>query len=247
MTSPSSRSRLIARLRNYFLTGVVVIAPISITIYLTWSFIEWVDQKIMPLIPAEYDPSTYLPFSVPGIGVVVIVLGLTLVGALTANLLGRTLIRYGERLVDRMPIVRGVYTVLKQIIETVLKDSGDSFQRVALFEYPRRGVWVAGFVAGDTKGEVRRRVGEDLTSVFIPTTPNPTSGFLLFVPTKDVHFLDMSVEEGMKFIVSVGVVTPPDRKAPVEVVTLDGLDHASGGVPEQAKTDDKTGDERKSA
>jgi len=206
------RSPFKTRIRTYFLTGIIVTAPIAITIYLTWSFIEWVDTVVIPLVPAAYRPETYLPFSVPGLGVVVAFLGLTLIGALTANLLGRTIVRMGERLVDRMPVISGIYNVFKQIFETLLKDTSESFKYAALVEYPRRGLYTIGFVAGDTKGEVLRQTSEDLVSVYVPTTPNPSSGFILFIPRNDVRILDMSVEQAMKYVVSVGVVVPPDPK-----------------------------------
>jgi len=202
-----------ARLRTYLLTGVIVTAPISITIYVAWSVIEWFDKQFVPLIPAMYLPEAYLHYQVPGLGVIVALIGLTLVGMLTANILGRSIVRIGERLVDRMPIVRGVYNVLKQIFETVLQDSSDAFQLAALVEYPRRGLYTICFVVGDTRGEVMRHVDKDLVSVYVPTTPNPSSGFLLFLPREDVQILDMTVEEAMKYVVSVGVVVPPDLKA----------------------------------
>jgi len=215
MPSFVPRSPFKRRLRTYFLTGVIVTAPVAITIYLTWSFIEWVDQVVIPLVPIAYRPETYLPFSVPGLGVIVAAVGLTLIGALTANLLGRTIVRAGEQLVDRMPVIRGIYNVFKQIFETLLKDTSDAFQYAALVEYPRRGLYTIGFVAGDTKGEVSRQTGLDLVSVYVPTTPNPSSGFILFIPREDVKILDMSVEQAMKYVVSVGVVVPPDRALPV--------------------------------
>jgi uncharacterized membrane protein len=207
-----TRSPFKARMRTYFLTGVIVTAPVAITIYLTWSFIEWVDEVVIPLVPLAYRPETYLPFSVPGLGVVVAFLGLTLIGALTANLLGRTIVRVGEQLVDRMPVISGIYNVFKQIFETLLKDTSESFKYAALVEYPRRGLYTIGFVAGDTKGEVLRQTSQDLVSVYVPTTPNPSSGFILFIPRDDVLILDMSVEQAMKYVVSVGVVVPPDPK-----------------------------------
>ncbi|WP_416896981.1 MAG: DUF502 domain-containing protein [Minwuia sp.] len=206
------RSPFQSRLRNYFLTGVIVTAPIAITIYLTWSFIEWVDEVVIPLVPLAYRPESLLPFSVPGLGVVVAVIGLTLIGALTANLLGRTIVRAGERLVDQMPVIRGIYNVFKQIFETLLKDTSDSFKYAALVEYPRRDLYTIGFVAGDTRGEVVRQTGKNLVSVYVPTTPNPSSGFILFIPREDVLILDMTVEQAMKYVVSVGVVVPPDTK-----------------------------------
>lgn len=202
-----------ARLRTYLLTGVIVTAPISITIYVTWSVIDWFDKQFVPLIPAKYLPTAYTEYQVPGLGVIVALIGLTLIGMLTANFLGRSIVRFGERLVDRMPIVRGIYNVLKQIFETVLKDSSEAFQYAALVEYPRRGLYTIGFVAGDTRGEVLRQTGKDLVSVYVPTTPNPSSGFILFIPREDVRILDMTVDQAMKYVVSVGVVVPPDKKA----------------------------------
>ncbi len=214
LIAPAPRGGLLARLRTYLLTGVVVSAPISITVYLTLLFINWVDAQVEPLIPAKYNPESYLPFSLPGLGLVVVIVGLTFIGFITANIFGRTLISVGERLVNRMPVVRSIYGALKQILETVLKSSSDSFTKVVLLEYPRRDIWVVGFVSADTEGEVRRRLDEPLINVFVPTTPNPTSGFILFVPKKDCIVLDMSVEEAAKMVISAGVIMPPDRKAP---------------------------------
>ena len=212
-TPVSLRPNLLQRLRNYFLTGIVVAAPIAITIYLAWLFINSIDNLIRPLIPEKYSPETYLPFGIPGFGVIVVVAGLTLLGALTANFLGRYLLGIGERIVNRMPIIRSVYGTLKQIFETVVSQSSTSFQEVVLVEYPRTGLWALAFVTTETKGEVRRVLDQDLVSVFLPTTPNPTSGFLLFVPRKDLIRLDMTVEEGVKKVISAGIVTPSDRKA----------------------------------
>jgi uncharacterized membrane protein len=219
-TPKSVRSPFMARMRTYFLTGVIVAAPISITIYVTWSIIEWFDEQFLPLVPdlpphiAERLKLPFdLPFEIPGLGLVVALVGLTVIGFLTANLLGRSVVKLGERLVDRMPIVRGIYNVLKQLFETVLTDSSKAFQHAALVEYPRRGLYTIGFVAGDTKGEVLRRTELDLVSVYVPTTPNPSSGFILFIPREDVRVLDMTVEQAMKYVVSVGVVVPPDLKA----------------------------------
>lgn len=200
------------RLRNYFLTGIVVAAPISITIYLVWSFISAVDVWVKPLIPARYNPDSYLPFTVPGFGLVVAVVALTVLGFLTANLVGRAFLRYGEMLVDRMPLVRPIYRALKQIFETVLTQRANSFQQVALLEFPRRGAWVVVFIATEAKGEIAARLpaedGDDYVVCFMPTTPNPTSGFLMIVPKRDVIFLDMTVEDAAKLVISAGLVTP---------------------------------------
>jgi uncharacterized membrane protein len=199
---------VLARLRAYFLTGVIVTAPISITIFLVWSFLTFLDTQVEGLIPARYNPETYLPFSLPGLGLLMMLAFLTLVGMLTAGLAGRTLVRMGERLLSRMPIVRSVYSTLKQIFETVLAQSSRSFREVVLIEYPRRGIGAIGFVTGPTRGEVQEKADDELVNVFLPTTPNPTSGFLLFVPKKDLIHLDMSIEEGIKMVISGGIVAP---------------------------------------
>ncbi|TCT12539.1 putative membrane protein [Tepidamorphus gemmatus] len=218
---PPRRLGIGMRLRNYFLTGLVIAAPLSITIYITWSFIGWVDAWVKPWIPERYNPDHYLPFTVPGFGLIVAVLALIFLGAATANLFGRTIVAYGEMMLDRMPLVRSIYRGLKQIFETVLSQTGNSFQKVGLIEYPRAGLWAIVFVATETKGELVHKAGgeeTDLLSVFLPTTPNPTSGFLLFVPRKDVQILDMSVEDGAKLVISGGLVAPPH---PVPAATKD--------------------------
>ncbi|MCF6322455.1 MAG: DUF502 domain-containing protein [Rhizobiaceae bacterium] len=204
-----------ARLRNYFLTGLIICAPVGITAYLVWSLIGWVDSWIVPFIPAVYNPDTYLPFSVPGFGLLIALIMITLVGFLTANYIGRAIWSFGEVLLSRMPVVRNLYSGLKQIFQTVLSDKSESFQEVALIEYPRKGLWAIVFIATDTRGEVARRMkdkGRETVSVFLPTTPNPTSGFLLFVPKEDVTILDMKVEDAAKLVISAGLVTPETIK-----------------------------------
>lgn len=204
---------VVGRLRNYFLTGLIITAPVAITIYLTWTLIGWVDGWVEPYIPAAYNPSTYLPFDVPGFGLVVAVILIIIIGFLTANFIGRTILGYGERLLNRMPLVRTIYSGLKQIFETVLSDTTKSFQTAAIVEYPRKGLFALCFVATDTKGEVEVKMnalGHETVSVFLPTTPNPTSGFLLFVPKQDLTVLDMSVEDAAKLVISAGLVTPDE-------------------------------------
>ena len=208
LIAPRQRPGLFTRLRNYFLTGIIVTAPIVLTIYLTWQFIDWVDRQAIPLLPVKYNPENYLPFSLPGLGLVISVVILTFVGFLTANIFGRTLLKTGERLVDRMPVVRTIYSALKQILETVLSQSSNSFRQAVLVEYPRRGIWTVAFVTGDTEGEVAVRLDEDMINIYVPTTPNPTSGFLLMVPRRDLIYLDMPVEDAAKYIISIGVIAP---------------------------------------
>ncbi len=219
VTEPPGPPSLLSRLRNYFLTGVIVTAPIAITIFLVWQFITFLDSYVGRLVPAPYNPENYLPFGLPGIGLLIMLAFLTLIGFVTAGFAGRTLVRTGERLLSRMPIVRSVYGTLKQIFETVLNQSSRSFREVVLVEYPRRGIGAIGFVTGPTRGEVQERTDEDLVNIFLPTTPNPTSGFLLFVPRKDLIHLDMTVEEGIKLVISGGIVTPKkeDEDAPPRV------------------------------
>ena len=200
------RPGMIARLRIYFLTGVVVTAPIALTFYLTWQFINWVDGQAIPLLPNKYNPENYLPFSLPGLGLVMMVVLLTFVGFLTAHIFGRTLLRTGERIVNQLPVVRTIYGALKQVLETILNQSSNSFRQAVLVEYPRRGIWTVAFVTSDTEGEVAEHLGNGMVNIYVPTTPNPTSGFLLMVPRSDLVFLDMPVEDAAKFIISVGVI-----------------------------------------
>ncbi len=203
-----------ARMRNYFLTGLVITAPIGITIFISWSFIQWVDDWVKPYIPNIYNPDNYLPFSVPGVGLVFALVIITILGFLTANFVGRSFLSFGEVMLGRMPLVRNLYSALKQIFETALSQKGQTFTKAAVIEYPRRGLWALAFVATETKGEVAHHLAEKdpstgtHLSVFLPTTPNPTSGFLLFVPKKDVIQLDMTVEDAAKLVISAGLVTP---------------------------------------
>jgi uncharacterized membrane protein len=207
--SPRQRSRARVRLRNYFLTGIVVAAPIGITIYLTWAFVHWVDSRVKPLIPSVYNPDNYLPFSVPGVGLLFAIIVLTLLGFLTANFVGRAIVSYGDTLLARMPFVRSLYRGLKQLFQTALSQTSRSFQKVVLVEYPVKGVWRVGFVATRAKSEIASRMAEeDLLAVFIPNTPNVTAGFLAFVPREDAITLEMTIEEAAKMIISAGLVAP---------------------------------------
>jgi len=207
------RVGVIGRLRNYFLAGIVVTAPIGITAYLVSTFVSIVDGWVTPLIPPRYSPETYLPFGIPGFGLVCAIVGLILVGALTTNVVGRLLVLTGDRLMAGMPVVRGVYGAVKQLTETVLGKQSAAFREVVLLEYPRRGIWSLGFITGITEGEIQDLTKDEVLNVFVPTTPNPTSGFLLFVPRRELVVLDMSVEEGIKMVISGGIVTPPDRRS----------------------------------
>ncbi len=206
---------LATRLRNYFLAGIIVVAPISITFFIVWQVVQVVDNNVGKLLPARYNPETYLPFSVPGLGVLLMVALITLIGMFAAGFVGRTIMRTSERLLNRMPVIRSIYGTLKQIFETVFSHSSQSFREVVLIEYPRRGIWAIGFLTGTTRGEIQARVEPQLLNIFLPTTPNPTSGFLLFVPREDVLHLDMTVEDGIKMVISSGIVAPEPAALPV--------------------------------
>ncbi len=206
-----------SRLRGYFLAGILVTAPIGITVYLTYIFIRFIDKKVTHIIPEVYNPNTYLPFSVPGLGLIVVIVFFILVGWFAKNFLGRLLIRISEYIVHRMPVIRNIYGAIKQIFETIMATQSQAFREVVMLEYPRKGVWSIGFVTGRSEGQVQRVTENETINVFVPTTPNPTSGYLLFVPKKELKYLNMTVEEGVKLVVSAGIISPPDRLAPEEM------------------------------
>ena len=209
--APGGTPRTGARLRNYFLTGLVVVGPVGITLYIAWNFIALVDGWVKPYVPSIYNPDSYMPFPVPGVGLVFAVLLLTIIGALAANLLGRSLISAGELMLGRTPIVRNVYQGLKQIFELVVSASSpqQAFQKVAVMEFPSKGIWSIVFVTGEAAREVTKEIpGQDLVSVFMPTGMLPPSGFVCFVPRKNVVPIHMSVEDAAKIIISAGMVNP---------------------------------------
>ena len=217
---PTLLKRFISGFRNSFLTGVVVIAPVGLTVWLVWTVIGWVDGFVLPFVPSQYQPEELLKailgedvrVNIRGLGVVFFLVFTTFIGWIAKGLLGRTFIRSAENLVNRMPVVRSVYSGVKQIAETVFAQADRSFEKACLIEYPRRGIWAIGFISTAAKGEVSKRAGSGQTmqSIFVPTTPNPTSGFLLFFPAEDVIELDMSVEDAAKLVISAGLVYPED-------------------------------------
>jgi uncharacterized membrane protein len=207
----TSQAGVMGRIRNYFLTGLVVAGPLAITVWLIWSFVTWVDSFITPLIPPAYRPETYLPWPIPGTGLVIAIVALTLLGFLTANLVGRSLVEFGERLLNRMPIVRPIYKTMKQIFETLFSKSGSSFRKVALVEFPAPGMWSLVFISLPPGGDVATKLPAkdgDYVSVFLACTPNPTTGFFFFVQRKDLIELDISVENAMTLLISAGMVQP---------------------------------------
>jgi uncharacterized membrane protein len=199
-----------ARIRNYFLTGLVVTGPVAITAYLTWSFVTWVDNLVQPLIPVAYRPETYLPWPIPGTGLIIAFCALTLLGFLTANLVGRTLVEVGERILGRMPIVRALYKSLKQVFETLFSKSGTSFRKVGLIEFPGPGMWSLVFLSSPPSREVNEALPSDdeYVSVFLPCTPNPTTGFFFYVKRRDVIELDVTTQSAASLIMSAGLIQP---------------------------------------
>ena len=211
-SSHTHKLGLVGRLRAYFLAGVLVTAPAAITIYLAWLFINFIDVAIGTVLPGRYSPEQFMPFTVPGLGLLTVVIGLILVGAFAAGYVGRLVVGIGEGLVERMPVVRSIYGTIKQIFETVLAQRSTAFREVVLLEYPRMGLWSMGFITGPPHADIQRVSTDDLVTVGVPTSPIPTAGYLLFVPRKDLVVLDMTVDEGLKVVMSGGIVNPPDRR-----------------------------------
>lgn len=207
-SSPGSFKRFFLRLRAYLFSGILVAAPLVLTLYVAWTAVTAIDSTITGLLPQQFSLDAYIPFHIPGLGLLAAIGAFILIGWLAAGFLGRFFLHIGERLMDKTPILRGLYSALKQIFEAVLKRDKTSFRQVVLLEYPRRDIWSIGFVTGATQGEVQKTLQDDILNIFVPTTPNPTSGFLLFVPRKDVRPLKMTVEQGIKMVVSAGLVTP---------------------------------------
>src|SRR6201997_4976117 len=220
---------MMGRLRNYFLTGLVVAGPVAITLYLTWWFVTWVDGLVRPFVPSAYRPETYLPFGLPGSGLVVAVVALTLLGFLTANLIGRTLVDLGERLLGRIPAVRAIYRGLKQVFETLFSGNGSSFRRVGLVEFPSPGMWSIVLISQAPNSAVARSLPgqEDHISVFLPCAPNPTTGFFFYVPKSKIIEVDMSTEDAATLIMSCGVVQPGSSNDPKKAAALAGMAHAA--------------------
>lgn len=200
-----------SRLRRYFLAGILVTAPISITIYLTYVFLTFIDSKVAGFLPREWYSALYGGTTFPGIGLLIALVFFTIIGWLTTNYFGRLFIKISEYFVDRMPVIRTIYSATKQIFETIMASQSTAFRDVVMIEYPRKGIWTLGFVTGVAKGEVQDVTEDEVINVFVPTTPNPTSGFLLFVPKSDLRYLDMSVEDGIKMVISTGLITPPHK------------------------------------
>ncbi|MEJ2022150.1 MAG: DUF502 domain-containing protein [Maritimibacter sp.] len=246
----SHRFRPFAGFRNNFLAGLVVVFPIAITLWLIWSFVGWIDSWVLPFVPGHYQPDFLLNrwfgesqwftsifgenvhVNIRGVGVVFFLLFTSLVGWIAKGFIGRSLISWGEGIVARMPVVRSLYNGVKQLAETVFAQQEAKFDKACLIEYPRKGSWALGFVSTKAKGEIDARipVSEGIVSVFLPTTPNPTSGYLLFFPESDVTMLDMSIEDAAKLVISGGLVYP-NPKDPAKPVEGNGKTDAGASDP----------------
>ncbi len=200
--------RLGAKLRAYLFSGILVTAPVAITFYMAYKFIFWVDRIVNQILPPQYKFDNVFPYAIPGLGLIVLILALIIVGMFTAGFLGGFLVRLGEWIVNKVPLISSVYSLLKQVFETIFSNKTQAFSKVVMLEYPRKGIWILGFVSAELKGEIKEQFEEKMLNIFIPTTPNPTSGFLIFVPKKDTVELNMTVEEGIKFVISGGLVEP---------------------------------------
>ena len=221
----TARRGIIARLRSNFLAGLIIVAPIGLTLYLIWTVVGWIDSWVWPFVPDNYQPeqlinryfraegAEQINVNVRGIGVVVFLIFTMLVGWVGKGILGRSFLRWGDSIVERMPVVRSIYNGVKQIAETVFSQRDTSFDKACLIEYPRKGIWAIAFVSTAAKGEVKQKISdeEEITTVFLPTTPNPTSGFLLFLPKANIKPLDMSVEDAAKLVISAGLVYPNSK------------------------------------
>ena len=220
---------LMARFRNYFLTGLIVTGPVAITFYLTWGFVNWVDNLVRPFVPVAYRPETYLPFGLPGSGLIVAVVALTLLGFLAANLIGRTLVDLGERLLGRMPVVRAIYRGLKQVFETLFSGKGSSFRKVGLVEFPSPGMWSIVLISQSPSVNIAAKLPgeEEHISVFLPCAPNPTTGFFFYVPKSKIIEIDMSTEDAATLIMSAGVVQPGSDPQKRNAAALAGMANAA--------------------
>lgn len=233
----ASSHGIMARFRNYFLTGLVVAGPVAITLYLTWWFVTWVDGLVRPFVPIAYRPETYLPFGLPGSGLIVVVITLTLLGFLTANLIGRTLVDLGDRLLGRIPAVRAIYRGLKQVFETLFSGKGSSFRRVGLVEFPSPGMWSIVLISQEPSTDVARSLPgqEDHIAVFLPCAPNPTTGFFFYVKRSEVIELEVTPESAATLIMSAGLIQPkadPQKR----LAAIAEAARATQAVPSGART-----------
>lgn len=209
---PSFFGYVISKLKTYLFTGILVTTPVSITFYMAYELFMWTDKLSRSLIPPKVAAREIIPY-IPGIGVVILIGALIIIGMFTTGFIGKFFVRLGDFIVSKIPLISSIYSLLKQLFETVLSPKSQSFKEAVLLEYPRKGIWIIGFLAGETSGELSHKLPQkNMLSIFIPTTPNPTSGFLILVPQSDVIKLKMSVEDALKYVVSCGIVLPEEEK-----------------------------------
>ena len=207
-------------LKTYFLTGILVTAPVGLTMWLAWEIASYIDSRVIALIPEKYNPTTYLPYGIPGLGILLLAIFLIIVGMFTASYFGRIGAKFWKRLIDRMPILSGVYNAFKKVFETMLGTGKETaFRKAVLVEFPRRDMWTIAFVAGATYKGVQDKFKSELISVYVPTTPNPTSGYFVYVPKKDIIELDIGVDEAFKMVISTGIVNPEKVKKVKKLTT----------------------------
>ncbi len=204
---------VISKLKTYLFTGILVTAPVLITFYMAYELFLWTDKWSRSLFPPQMAGESLL-YYIPGIGVAMLVFALILIGMFTTGFIGKFFVRLGDFIVSKMPLISSIYSLLKQLFETVLSPKSQSFKEAVLIEYPRKGIWIIGFLAGQSSSELQQKTptNDKMLSIFVPTTPNPTSGFLVLVPQTEVIKLDMSVEDALKYVVSCGIVSPEEVK-----------------------------------
>jgi uncharacterized membrane protein len=218
-TVPAMRATISQRIRGYFFTGIVIAGPLAVTVYITTWIIGLIDAWFKPLIPSGFFPEWLAPYNIPGLGLIIAFVSLTLLGFLTANLVGRWMLGISETLLGRMPVVRGIYKGMKQIFETLFSQSGTSFRKVGLIEYPGKGLWSIVFISASPEGKVYEALpdGEDYISCFLPCSPNPTTGFFLYLKRSEVREISISIDDAAKLVMSAGLIQPTSSEAPVAI------------------------------
>ncbi len=238
-SGPHHHGGAVSRLRNYFLTGLILVGPIYITLNLTWWFINWVDNIVRPFIPIAYRTETYLPVRIPGTGLILALFAITLLGFLTANFVGRRMVSAGENILNLMPVVRPIYKSLKQIFETLFSKSGSTFRKCGLVEFPSPGMWSLVFLSQPASPEIAARLPEtEHIAAFMPCTPNPTTGFFFYVPRRDIIDLDITVEQAMTLLMSAGIAQPggpgPDQQKRLAALAQAARASQAGPAPAPA-------------
>lgn len=227
------KSRFGAGIRTWFFTGLVIAGPLAVTAWIVWWFITTVDNLVKPLVPPYLWPDNYLPVVVPGVGVIIAFLGLTLLGFLAANLAGRTLLRLGERILNRMPVVRGIYKSAKQLFEMIFSQQGTGFRRVGLVQFPHKGMWTIVFISTPPSAMLKEKIPDkqEMLSVFLPCTPNPTTGFYFYLPVDEVIEIPMPPDQAAKLIVSAGLIQPEMQEVLGDLATASATDEQRKKIP----------------